>query len=149
MSVSENYDHFHEITILNEVTIISKNFNYPLNTDKTINATNFDLSITDFIYTEGKKNFINKTIDVVILGNEIKNILANISVLFSFDIKSSSKYIHKHLNTFTIDAEINSWLDDIVLATTRGIMYSEFRGTFLTNAILPIIKSSILKHKEP
>lgn len=35
-------------------------------------------------------------------------------------------------------------LNDIAISTVRGLMFSSFRGTFLHNAILPIVDSTLI-----
>ena len=58
-------------------------------------------------------------------------------------IKSSSRYfLNKLLDWISISEPLDifiSTLNSISISTTRGMMFSAFRGTFLHNAILPLI----------
>ncbi len=47
-------------------------------------------------------------------------------------------------NTYSIPVNLETLLKTISISTMRGIMYSEFRGTTLHRAILPIITADSL-----
>lgn len=47
------------------------------------------------------------------------------------DIKEGDK--------FSIPQELTTILNDISLSTTRGVMYSNYKGTFLHHALLPVV----------
>ncbi|MBK9981727.1 MAG: helix-turn-helix domain-containing protein [Saprospiraceae bacterium] len=47
----------------------------------------------------------------------------------------------KEGDKFSIPQELTNILNDISLSTTRGVMFSTFKGTFLHHAVLPVVKS--------
>lgn len=55
------------------------------------------------------------------------------SVLDFKQYTDAKKEKHKFPNGFLIT------LNSIAISTTRGLMYSQFKGTYLQNAILPIV----------
>jgi ABC-type Fe3+-citrate transport system substrate-binding protein len=66
--------------------------------------------------------------------------LASIAVSSIFEIVDFEQHIVKNdKGLYTIPQELELALRPIAISTTRGVMFSEFRGTHLHNAILPII----------
>ncbi|MEL7588746.1 MAG: hypothetical protein AAGU19_18690 [Prolixibacteraceae bacterium] len=56
-----------------------------------------------------------------------------------YQVENLNQYANEKTKTIQLPAQFNTTLISISLSTTRGIMFSQFRGTFLHNAILPII----------
>ncbi|MEP6792872.1 MAG: hypothetical protein ABJB16_00985 [Saprospiraceae bacterium] len=52
------------------------------------------------------------------------------------DIKEGDK--------FSLPQELTTILNDISLSTTRGVMYTNYKGTFLHHALLPVVKQKAL-----
>lgn len=77
----------------------------------------------------------------VAVGKEAStDILATVNTICVFDIVNFDAYITQNENQlFQIPDEIEFVIRPVAISTTRGIMYSEFRGTYLHGAILPII----------
>jgi hypothetical protein len=90
-------------------------------------------------------NTVTKDIHVRIAGpNQSEEKIAEYHLLFYFQVTGLSKYTSATEKP-GLDPDFNGWLSNIVLATTRGIMYADLRGTFLDQALLPLINPAILK----
>jgi len=133
------YDMLHSVTVIKEINILKKNFSFSLDEMHTSKDLSFEFNIEDGINIEN--NLLSKIIDVHVLGNRKKEPLADLRILYSFSVKNVSDFVIKKDENMIVDPSLNDWLDNIVLATTRGIMYSEFRGTYVDNVILPIINT--------
>jgi hypothetical protein len=69
-----------------------------------------------------------------------ENVIASISVGCVFDVENFDEIVKKgEGNVFNVPPELDALLKSISISTTRGVMYSEFKGTYLTNAVLPVI----------
>jgi len=134
-----DFDELHQITSLQEINILAKNFNLELHEAESLTVAEFDINVVDSIVPATKYDSIIKVIEVVILGNNGKN-FANVKIMYTFEVKKENSYLTLKEGEYRIDPRLNHWLDNIVIATTRGIMFSEFRGTFLDKILLPLIK---------
>ena len=102
----------------------------------------FDISI------EQKFNLDNKLIFVVpniTITDETKVKFGSIKVNVIFEANDLTNFIDSKTNQVNLPNEIVQFLNSIALSTTRGVMFSQFKGTFLYNAILPILDLSEIK----
>lgn len=76
--------------------------------------------------------------------------LASIVCGFLYQIENFEETFSKRddNNKIIIPPELESLLKSLSISTMRGIMYSEFRGTQLHSALLPIIPMDTLKKME-
>lgn len=78
--------------------------------------------------------------NVVIRLNEDTNPIAKIISATAFEIRDFDAVVKSvEGNKHTMPIELENLLKSIAISTMRGIMFSEFRGTHLNNAVLPII----------
>jgi hypothetical protein len=74
---------------------------------------------------------------VVIFVEDEKSILANLSINLVLEIEDLAKYaIDKEVK---LPSEMLITMNSIAISTLRGIMFSTLKGTYLHNAILPVI----------
>ena len=92
-------------------------------------------------------NFITVIVNIVIGSDEIEDELGRYEIGVIFNVPMINEYYDKEENR--LDSDLLSNLNIISLDTTRGIMFSVNRGTFLHNAILPLVSpESITTKKE-
>ena len=103
----------------------------------------FNLNITHKINNEQKSVFVITNIDI--FHEDRKTQLGNIRSSCIFEIPNFNEFIPEKDNKPDFPEDMIHMLNSISLSTTRGVMFSKFRGTFLHNAILPIINPKILK----
>ena len=78
--------------------------------------------------------------------DETNELLGKIVVGVGFDIENFDDVFPKNENGVIIfPVELENFLKGIAISTVRGVMFSEFRGTVLHRAILPIILLDSLK----
>lgn len=80
---------------------------------------------------------IIKTI-TILLKSKTNNNLADVKFIFSFEHKDGCNYVEPDKNGYTIQPIANDFLDNIVIATSRGIVFSGCQGTLLNKALLPL-----------
>lgn len=97
----------------------------------------------------------NKNLVIVFTQVKISNIkepiilLGEINIAMRFGIENFKEDFPKNESgKYLIPIEVENLLKSIAISTLRGIMFSEFKGTSLHNATLPIILMDSLKPVE-
>lgn len=92
------------------------------------------------------KDMIAVVVSISIRYNDDPKVLARIITEFGFEIKDLNSVVSKGENDkMIIPSELEGFLKTISIGSMRGIMHSEFRGTNLHSAILPIIVMDSMK----
>jgi hypothetical protein len=95
----------------------------------------FNINIEHLVNIDQNLNVIKPT--VAIFVEDEQSILANLSVNLVFEIEDLANYaIEKEVK---LPSDIIIAMNSISISTLRGIMISTFKGTYLHNAILPVI----------
>jgi hypothetical protein len=123
---------------INAIELLESSMTVPTNSNQSVTNFNFNVSI------ESKADATNKLI-FVIVSAEVKNddhsfVLGTIRVSCIYSILNFEEMIKTNE---TGNLEVNPTLVDILnsisISTTRGVMFSTFKGTFLHAAVLPVI----------
>lgn len=97
----------------------------------------FDLAI------EHRLNLENKLVIVICkvgIRDEAKEILyGELKGSCIFFVEKLDEYFNKETNKLTLPDEFIITLNSVTISSMRGLMFSFFRGTFLHQAILPIV----------
>jgi len=115
--------------------------------DSCLNAPKHPLSpntVFQFeINLEHRLNLDEKIVIVICLvsiyKDEKKELLGQLKSSCIFAIEDLHVYIDSKTKALELPENIVTTLNSISISTTRGLMFSFFRGTFLHNAVLPII----------
>jgi hypothetical protein len=141
---------YHELTKIVDIRIIKRNFVLPINDLADFNLIKFNSSIADHIEKTSITNtyLVSKNISVVLLSQtDIE--LANVSVVYTFeftDVNQEFISLSESADTppksiYTPSQHLNNWFNNVVIATTRGILVSELRGAFpFDPVILPLLR---------
>lgn len=146
--LSKLYDHLHDEFHIRDIVIQRKNFNLPVQALEFISKgeTECNLSIRTSGIESGENYVIFKTVIVIFHNERVPN-LAEFKIVYTFETSKDSKHLVENGNSYTILPFANEFLDHIIIATTRGIMYSELRGTYLDKTILPLTKPNKIMRK--
>ncbi len=111
---------------------------------------NEEIKIFNFgIFAEQKISIENKLIyniiTVEILHEDNITKLGSLKSNIIFEIKNFSDFLDTKNQTFNLPEDISMILNSVSISTTRGLMFSQFKGTFLNNAYLPIIDPKQMK----
>ena len=137
MAKIENKDFNVEMQI-RAIELLNGSLQLPAAPNTAITTFNFNISI------ESKADAPNKLV-FVIVHVEIKNddhsiVLGALSVSCIFEIVNFDEVIKIEDNgKLDIPQQLIETLNIISISTTRGVMFSTFKGTFLHGAVLPII----------
>jgi hypothetical protein len=112
------------------------------------------LSYAFNISIESRGDATNKLV-FVIVSVEIKDaeqilLLGSLAVSSIFEIANFKEVIQLNSEGLVIIPEsLRNTLNSIAISTTRGVLFSEFRGTFLHGAVLPIIDPTQITTDNP
>lgn len=124
--------------ILENVKILSRQlFLENLPDDRAIFYHNVNFGgLVDF-----DKKHIVSTIDVTIHQQDNENLLGSLKVYFYYKISDfdSIFFVKNSTELNQESVELFNTLTQESIATTRGMMLEQFRGTFLHNAYLPVV----------
>lgn len=120
------------------IELLNSSISAPLIKDSNNKAFTFDIN------TEIQLNEENKFIVVIIsikILNEAKDILfGTLTTSNIFYIENYDEVVTKNKSNETVlPNSLIVTLNSISLSTTRGVMWTTFKGTMLHNALLPIL----------
>ena len=136
MSVSKQKEINIEFKISN-IELIEKSFHAFVLPEGALPDTQFELAINVRIDKANKK--IVNILQVKMRIENMEDIAASITVGCTFDIINFDELITNNGDTANVPEPILETLNIITIGTVRGIMFNEFKGTWLHHSILPII----------
>lgn len=123
---------------LRAIELLNSSLTLPANPDITVTNFNFNINIEIRADTMNKLVFVIVHIDIK--NNGHSEVLGALSVSCIFDIVNFEDVIKIEADgKVNIPQRMIETLNIISISTTRGVMFSTFKGTFLHSAILPII----------
>lgn len=130
---------------LKGIEVLDACINHPKYAMPELKIFHFEIKLEHKINTE--KKFIAVLMYVDVYSDQIEAKLGSLtsSCIFDiadFDISTNSK------NKVVFPDEFLTAINSISISTTRGIMYNQFKGTFLHNALLPIVDPKSLKQQK-
>jgi hypothetical protein len=132
----------HRITSLTRIVRLQRNFHFSDSIILCSEETRFNISIDTLIDLPNET--LIKSADIQLLTGEA-NKLAEFGYEFNFSIDGLDNYTSfVSRNTFEIEKELDLWLNNVVIATSRGIIYTELQGTPLDDLILPLTNPDLI-----
>ena len=118
------------------IEILNSSINFIASDNSSIFS--FDINLQHQIDYPNKNIFV--IVSVNIKTEDFKNIIGTAVVSCIFNLSNFEEVIKADtLGKFQIPKPLTESLSSISIATVRGIMFALFKGTFLHNAILPIV----------
>ena len=122
---------------LKGIELLEASLNHPNHAIADLKVFHFDIKL------EHKLSVENKIIAVLIyvdLFNEQKDIkLGSITSSCIFEVTNMLDFIDTKSNNINFPEDFLTTVNSITISTARGIMFNQFKGTFLHNAFLPIV----------
>lgn len=97
----------------------------------------YKIGVEHKISIENRLVIVITTIDIIHEDQETR--LASLRASCIFEIANFEDFLNLETQQVSIPDLIVVTLNSVSLSTIRGIMFSQFKGTFLHNAILPVI----------
>jgi hypothetical protein len=139
-------DHIlYEITTLQKIERLLRSYNCDLHQNVDTDTAEYKISID----TIKERNVLIKSADIRLVTKN-NRVLATFRFAFYFSILDLEKYITIIGDSdFLVRDDLNLWLDDVVIATSRGIIYVDLQGSPLHEVIVPLTTpESLLKESQ-
>ncbi len=114
----------------------------PVLTEEKPKEFHFNLSLEHRLVPEQK--LIVNMVEITVYGDDKKNILGSVKTAYSYLVNNFDDFVSKEKDKADIPENFLTLLNSVSISTTRGILFSQFRGTRLHSAILPILDPSTL-----
>jgi len=112
-------------------------FNHPKQQMPSQMVFNFDIKLEHKIPADN--NLIAVVVTIEIKDGSSTNRLGSLMVSCIYDVPDIKDYIDKKTKVPKFPETFITTINSLSISTVRGLMFSQFRGTFLHNAILPVI----------
>lgn len=106
-------------------------------------AFNFDIKFNHSVVIE--QSLVNVITTVSIFGSDKNKIFSRLQTVSGFQINQPEFASQDKDGNLTLDKSIAADINTVALSTTRGILFSQLRGTYLHNALLPIVDMNASK----
>jgi preprotein translocase subunit SecB len=105
----------------------------------------FNINLEQLINSESKLVIVVAT--VVILHEDKTTVMASIKASCVFEVANLDEFISEDSRQVVFPESAVITFNSMTISTVRGLMFSQFKGTYLHNAILPVIDpSSFMKN---
>lgn len=132
-----NSEHLPEYSFsLKKIQIVEKTM---LAIPRKESQINFDYDISLNVTLDPEKKHSIHFMSVSVKNKNDNKKIASISIACLFEIANFDKLVISDQNEMALPQGLSNLLNTVVIGTIRGIMYSELRGTFLDDAILPVL----------
>lgn len=109
--------------------------------EPNFNEYTFEVNVLNQGYI--KENILNSMISMkVFLDKEKKTELGNISISNIFEINNLNEFVNEKENSLNLPDSFEASIIGISLSHTRAIFITKCAGTFLQNAVMPILNPS-------
>ncbi|MEI6141677.1 MAG: hypothetical protein WCP85_20565 [Mariniphaga sp.] len=105
----------------------------PLNPERSYN---FNINVEQRINIEEKLVVVSTTIDLIHEADKQNHASIKTSCIF---LVENLQVFNSATDLVKLPDQFITTLNSISLSTTRGIMFSQFKGTFMHNVFLPIV----------
>lgn len=137
MSKSDNKD-FNVGLQLKSIEILKSNLSLPPTKEVVLNKFNFNINLESKADPKSKMLFV--IVSVEISSEDRSHILGSLTASCIYEIINFKENIKIEVGgEIIMPQQLTDMLNSISISTIRGVMFSTFKGTFLHNAILPII----------
>lgn len=112
-----------------------------------VNGFNFELQLQMKLETTQK--IIMVFVDVTVNTQESKEVIGKYTACCTFNINNIDEILVKsESNKLVLPKSAIDTLNNISISTVRGLMFGAFRGTFLHNAILPVVDPTLIQSQQ-
>lgn len=122
---------------LKALELLDSCINNPRKPLKANTGFQFDINLEHRYRKEGQLLIVLCTISV--FNEDLKELLGKVRTSCIFHVANWDDFFDQESKVLNLPKNTITSFNSIAISTTRGMMFSFFRGTFLHSAILPII----------
>jgi preprotein translocase subunit SecB len=119
------------------IELLELNMHQPIQPLSDQTTFHYNISLEQKAISESKLVIIIATIQIIHEDKETR--LASIKASCIFEVENFADFIVEDPQDVNLPEILSTSLNSITLSTVRGLMFSSLKGTFLHNAILPVI----------
>ena len=127
---------------INAVEMLSFSMHHPADQNVDFNAFHFDMKLQHRVSDENKMVFVITNVTVKSQDQQVEMATLQTSCIFAVE---NFELLKGEGDKIQFPPEFLDEINAMAISTTRGIMYSQFRGTFLHKAVLPVFKAESLR----
>jgi DNA gyrase inhibitor GyrI len=128
---------------LRGIDIVDVSLDHPKTTIPKQCQFNFDINIEHRI--NGEENIVVVAPIIAIRINNGETERGKFQADIVFQVQNLKDFLDEETKQYNLPAQFITTLNSISLSTTRGLMFAQFKGTFLHGAVLPIVNPGDLK----
>ncbi len=137
MSKIENKDFTVDLQ-LKSIELLKGSISLPSVPEVSLNNFNFNISLES--KADATNKFLFVIVSVEIRSEDQNHILGSLAVSCIYNVVNFDEVVKIEADgKLDIPQPLVEILNSISISTTRGVMFSTFKGTFLHNAFLPIV----------
>lgn len=121
--------------------ILEANLNAPAQDLPKEIVFQFDINVEHRWNTDDGIFIVVTTISI--FSNEKKHLLSNFKMNTVFKVEELGNYVDTANSKNNMPTDVILDINELAISTTRGSLFSFLKGTYLHNAILPIINQTI------
>ena len=125
------------------IELLDSCLNAPKNQLPNNSVFQFDINLEHRLSIENKLVIV--ICSVSILSENKDEVLGQIKTSCIFQVSNLDTFLDNNSNDLKFPEEFIITLNSISISTTRGVMFSFFRGTFLHNAVLPMVDPKVFR----
>lgn len=107
---------------------------------------NFDINLEHRVDIENKNVIVNTSVTIL---KEDEEKLGSFRSLCIFHVSNLDEFIEKETKHINLPHDLLVTFNSVSISTTRGLMFSNFRGTILHSAVLPIVNPAAFVRENP
>ena len=123
---------------IKNIEILDININFPGPIIQKNNTFYYNINLQHRINQENKLIFVDTSVEIMHQDKKTKMGFLKASCVYFVETLLDYRS-DKEGMLFDLPEVFITTLNSISISTTRGIMFSQFKGTFLHNAVLPIL----------
>jgi hypothetical protein len=132
---------------LKSIELLKGSISLPSVPEVSLNNFNFNISLDSKADSNNKLLFV--IVSVEIRSEDQNHVLGSLAVSCIYSIVNFDEVVKIEADgKIDIAQPLVEILNSISISTTRGVMFSTFKGTFLHNAFLPIVDPRSLQQVE-
>ena len=121
---------------LKRIALLEKNLSLKASINKTEEFT-FEVALQINEKPDVSESLHIMTVKIARKGE--KENIGSLTLAFTFTIPNFQEYVQIIEGKQSLPEDLTNLLNTVVVGTIRGVMFSEFRGTVLANAYLPVL----------
>lgn len=129
---------------INNIEILDSNLRFPGNLVNELETFHYNIQLQHRVDEVNKLLFVDTAVNI--LHKNKKTELGSIKVSCVYYIENLAEFKSTANKQFDFPNDFINAVNSISLSTTRGAMFSQMKGTFLHNAILPILDPKGFRH---